>query len=125
MVAPAVRSHGVRSRGVRPHAVRPRSETGLRILLLPLRRVRELDNWRRCALIGAITVAVCSLVNVPDFGWLEASQLLVAIACIRVLARAVESVPPPLPFHDGTLLAVGGMWAALIALANAWDQADI
>lgn len=106
-------------------AVRPDNERGLRILVLPFTRFRELDNWRRTALIGAMTVAVCSLVNIPDFGWLEASQLLVAVACIRVLARWVETVPPPLPFHDGTLLAVGGMWTALISLGNAWDHADI
>ena len=61
----------------------------------------------------------------PDFGWLEASQLLVAVSCVRLLARPVETVPPPLPFHDGPLLAAGGAWTALIALANAWDRADI
>jgi hypothetical protein len=106
-------------------AVRPHNESGVRILALPFTRFRELDVWRRTALIGALTVAVCSLVNIPDFGWLEVSQLLVAVSCIRVLARSVETVPPPLPFHDGTLLAIGGMWAALIALGNAWDHADI
>jgi hypothetical protein len=105
-------------------AVRPHNERGLRILLLPFTRFRELDVWRRIALGGALAVAVCSLVSIPDFGWLEASQLLVAVSCIRLLARPVETVPPPLPFHDGTLLAVGGMWAALIALANAFDNAD-
>ena len=95
------------------------------MLSLPFTRFRELDAWRRVALSGAVTVAVCSVVGIPDFGWLEASQLLVAVSCVRLLARPVETVPPPLPFHDGTLLAVGGMWAALIALANGWDRADI
>ncbi|MGH2906194.1 MAG: hypothetical protein ACRDKI_05430 [Solirubrobacterales bacterium] len=106
-------------------AVRPANERGLRVFALPFSRVRELDPWRRVALAGALTVAVCSLAGIPDFGWLEASQLLVAVSCIRLLARPVETLPPPLPFHDGTLLAAGGMWAALIALANAWDHADI
>lgn len=106
-------------------AARPHNERGLRVLLLPFARIRELDGWRRLALIGSMTVAVCAIVSVPDFGWLEASELLVALSCIRVLARPVETVPPPLPFHDGTLLAIGGMWAALIALANAWDRADV
>ena len=105
-------------------AVRPHNERGLRILLLPFTRFRELDVWRRIALGGALAVGICSLVSFPDFGWLGASQLLVAVSCIRLLARPVETVPPPLPFHDGTLLAVGGMWAALIALGNAFDSAD-
>jgi hypothetical protein len=104
---------------------RPQRERGLRVLALPFTRFRALDNWRRTALIGAMAVALCSLVNFPDFGWLEASQLLVALSCIRVLARPVETAPPPLPFHDGTLLAVGGMWVAIVALINGWDHADI
>lgn len=106
-------------------AIRPHNESGLRIFLLPFICLRELDAWHRVALIGALTIALCSVVNIPDFGWLEASQLLVAMSCIRVLARPVETVPPPLPFHDGTLLAVAGMWTALISLGNAWDHADI
>jgi hypothetical protein len=105
-------------------AIRPDDERGLRVLGLPFVRFRALDSWRKVALLGALVVAVGAVVSIPDFGWLEASQLLIAVACIRVLARPVESAPPPLPFHDGTLLAVGGMWAALIALANAWDNAD-
>jgi hypothetical protein len=35
-----------------------------------------------------------------------------------MIARHVESRPFATPFADGTLLAVGGIWTALIALGN-------
>ncbi len=103
---------------------RPRDEQGLRILLVPFQRFRELDGWRRVALIGALTVALGSLSGIPDFGWLEATQLLVAVSCVRMIARYVETHPFATPFADGTLLAVGGMWTAIVTLINAFDNAD-
>lgn len=104
---------------------RPAHERGLRILLLPFADFRRLDNWRRTALGGAVIVAIGSFLSFPDFGWVEAAQLLVAVSCIRMLARYVETYPFASPFADGTLLAVGGIWTALIALGNAFfDKAD-
>jgi hypothetical protein len=99
-------------------AERPRHERGLRILLLPFSHFRQLDNWRRLALAGTVIVAMGSLMSVPDFGWIEGAQLLVAVACLRLLARSVETHPYASPFADGTLLAVGGLWTALVALGN-------
>ncbi|MGB1583941.1 MAG: hypothetical protein ACPHCI_09175 [Solirubrobacterales bacterium] len=100
---------------------KPQDERGLRILLLPFTHFRELDGYRRVALVGALTIAVCAISGIPDFGWLEATQLLVAVSCVRMIARAIESQPFACPFHDGTLLAVGGMWAAIVTLINAFD----
>jgi hypothetical protein len=103
---------------------RPDHERGLRILLLPLTHFRQLDGWRRLALGGAFLVAIGSLLNFPDFGWVEAAQLLVAVSCLRMLARYIESVPFDSPFSDGTLLAAGGIWVSLVALGNAlFDKA--
>lgn len=107
-------------------APRPPEESGLRILLLPFTRVRQLDAWRRVALAGALVVLVGSVMHFPDFGWIEAAQLLVAISCIRMLARYVESYPFASPFADGTLLATGGIWCALIAFGNTYfDGAEV
>lgn len=103
---------------------RPADERGLRILLLPFTHVRHLDLHRRIALAGATTIAVCALVQIPDFGWLEATQLLVAVACIRLLAHPIESLPFASPFHDGTLLAVGGIWTAIVTSINTFDGAS-
>jgi hypothetical protein len=104
---------------------RPEHERGLRILLLPFTHFRQLDNWRRLALAGAVTVMIGSLLSFPDFGWIEAAQLLVAVSCLRMLARYVETEQFASPFADGTLLAVGGLWTAGIALGNAlFDEAN-
>ena len=106
------------------HPPRPHDESGPRILALPFTHFRSLDTWRRVCLIGALTVAIGSLSGIPDFGWIEATLLLVAVACVRMVARGIETVPFACPFHDGTLLAAGGMWAAIVALINAFDGAD-
>lgn len=104
---------------------RPEHERGARILLLPFTHFRQLDGWRRLALGGAVIVAIGSVLGIPDFGWIEAAQLLVAVSCVRVIARFVESRPFATPFADGTLLAVGGIWVALVALGNAlFDRAS-
>lgn len=106
-------------------ATRPEHERGLRILLLPFSHFRQLDNWRRVALAGAMIVIIGSLLSFPDFGWIEAAQVLVGVSCLRMIARYVESVQFTSPFADGTLLAAGGLWTATIALGNAlFDGAD-
>lgn len=64
-----------------------------------------------------------SISSIPDFGWIEATQLLVAISCIRLIGRNVQLVPFASPFQDGTLLAVGGMWTAIVTLINSFDGA--
>jgi hypothetical protein len=104
---------------------RPHDERGPRILALPFTHFRQLDGWRRAALAGAIIVLIGALSGIPDFGWLEATQVLVAISSIRMLARYVETNPFATPFADGTLLAVGGMWTAIVTLINAWDGARV
>lgn len=110
---------------MRERVDRPDHERGLRILLLPFTHLRQLDGWRRLALAGCIIVAIGSLLSFPDFGWVEGAQLLVAVSSLRLLARYVESHPFATPFADGTLLAVGAIWTALIALGNAlFDGAD-
>lgn len=104
---------------------RPDHERGLRILLLPFTHWRQLDGWHRLALAGCITVAIGTLLNFPDFGWVEGAQLLVGVSCLRLVARYVESEPFATPFADGTLLAAGAIWTALIALGNTFfDGAD-
>lgn len=97
---------------------RPEHERGLRILLLPFTHFRQLDSWRRLALAGAVIVMIGSVLSFPDFGWIEAAQLLVGVSCLRMIARYVESEQFASPFADGTLLAVGGLWVAVIALGN-------
>lgn len=97
---------------------RPPQERGLRILLLPLTNVRRLGFWRILALLGALLVVVGTLLELPQFGWIEAAELLIAVSAVRMIARHVESRPFATPFADGTMLAVAGIWAALVAFVN-------
>lgn len=106
-------------------AARPFNARGLRALVLPFTHFRSLQIARRTALAGAIALAVGSISGIPDFGWIEASLLLIAVSVVRVIARQLEEVPFPLPFHDGTLIATAGAWGATVAIINAADGADI
>ncbi|MBI5310966.1 MAG: hypothetical protein HZB14_08105 [Actinobacteria bacterium] len=106
-------------------AARPFNPRGLRAVLLPFTHFRSLDAARRTALAGAIAVGVGAVSGIPDFGWIEASLLLIAVSVVRVLARQLESDPFPLPFHDGTLVAAGGLWGAVVVLINSFDGADL
>ncbi|HEV7919051.1 MAG TPA: hypothetical protein VGO97_05680 [Solirubrobacterales bacterium] len=85
---------------------------------------RYLEGARRLALAAALAIAVCAVVGIPDFGWIELTQLVLALCVIRVLARQVEEVPPPLPFHDGTLVCAAAAWTAIVSMINAFDGAD-
>ena len=67
---------------------------------------------------AAVVVMIGSVLSFPDFGWIEAAQLLVGVSCLRMIARFVESEQFASPFADGTLLAVGGLWVAVIAVGN-------
>lgn len=105
-------------------AARPFDVRGVRAIALPLTHFRELPAARRTAMVGAIAIGVGALSGIPKFGWLEASQLLIAVSTLRVIARSLEDAPFPSPFHDGTLLATGGVWTALVTAASAIDGAD-
>lgn len=106
-------------------AARPFEVRGLRTLGLPITHLRSIAPARRVALAGVIALAVGPISGIPDFGWVEGAQLLVAVSALRVIARALEEAPFPLPFHDGTLLATGGVWAAAVTMLNLlFDGAD-
>lgn len=101
-------------------AARPRNGLSLAIV-----RWRWLDGLRRAALAAALAIFVAALTTLPDIGWLDATQMLVAIAAVRVVARAVDDDPHPLPFHDGTLLAAAGFWTAMVTTFNTLDGAEL
>ncbi|MFY9264633.1 MAG: hypothetical protein WAO61_04320 [Solirubrobacterales bacterium] len=105
-------------------AARPFSGRGARAVALPFTHFRALGNARRVALGGAVAIGIVAVAGVPDFGWIEATQLLLAVSALRVIARGLEDAPFPLPFHDGTLLAITGLWAVAVAAINAFDGAD-
>lgn len=92
-------------------------------ITLAFTRWRWLDGLRRFALVLGLAIGVAAATTVPEFGWLDATQVLVAVAVIRLVARAVEDDPHPLPFHDGTLFAAAGFWTCGVTAINSFDGA--
>jgi hypothetical protein len=100
----------------RPYVRRRERRGGLVLVFL---RWRWLDGLHRFALALCLAIGVAALTTIPEFGWLDATQVLLAVAATRVVARAVEDDPHPLPFLDGTLLATAGFWNAAVTTINA------
>jgi hypothetical protein len=57
-----------------------------------------------------------------NFGWAEAALLLTAGAALVLLMRVGLGRRPPLPLHEGTLLAAAGIWSALIVVYLMFDR---
>ena len=51
-----------------------------------------------------------------SFGFAQAALLLTAGAALFLVLRSIEGHKPPLPLHEGTLLAIAGVWSALIVV---------
>jgi hypothetical protein len=49
-----------------------------------------------------------------DFGWAHVALLITLAAAAFLVRRVGTGRRPPLPLHEGTLLAVAGGWAAVI-----------
>lgn len=64
------------------------------------------------------------MTEIPSFGWIDGSLLLMAGGVLRLMARSVQPGVAELPFHDGTLTAAAGVWIVLLALFNTLDGGD-
>ncbi len=100
----------------RPHVRRRERRSAFALVFL---HWRWLDGLHRFALALCLAIGIAAVTTIPDFGWLDVTQVLVAVAVTRVVARAVEDDPHPLPFLDGTLLAAAGFWCAAVTTINA------
>jgi hypothetical protein len=94
----------------------------------PLRALLSLGRFERFAALGAV-VCVASLglpwyelglagdlakSGLGNFGFAEAALLITVGAALLLLVRVGSGRRPPLPLHEGTLLAVAGIWSAVI-----------
>ena len=100
--------------------------------------LRGLGRTERLAALGAI-VAIASILlpwyrveRAPDlvetgigaFGFAEAALLLTLGSALALLFLVGRGQRPPLPLHEGTLLAAAGLWSALIVLYLMIDRPD-
>ena len=85
-------------------------------------RTSAVEAWR---LLGPEqrVVAVASLLLIVStfgpFSWVEAAQILLALALLALLKRRADGEEFHLPFGDGTVIAAAGIWAALLILVRA------
>jgi hypothetical protein len=98
------------------------------------RAVGALSATERLAGLGAlICVAATALpwykapigglvkTGLGNFGFAMAAQLITAGAALVLLIEVGRGRRPPLPLHEGTLLAVAGVWAGAIVLYLMFD----
>jgi hypothetical protein len=107
-----------------------------------------MDGWRimlrsnRLERIAALAALVCigglalpwyrapferqlSESGLESFGFAQAALLLTAAAALFLVLRSVEGHKPPLPLHEGTLLAIAGLWSAAIVVFLMVDRPRI
>jgi hypothetical protein len=85
-----------------------------------LRRAwRVLGSEQRVAAAGSLLLIVSTF---GPFTWVEAAEILTALAVLLLLKRRADGVPFHLPFGDGTAIAAAGAWAALLILIRLFDR---
>ena len=107
-----------------------------------------MDGWRimrrsnRLERVAALAALVCifglalpwyrapferqlSQSGLESFGFAQAALLLTAGAALFLVLRSVEGHKPPLPLHEGTLLAIAGLWSAAIVVFLMVDRPRI
>jgi len=52
--------------------------------------------------------------GIGSFDFAEAALLITIVSCLVLILQVRRGHRPPLPMHEGSLLALGGLWAALI-----------
>ncbi len=94
----------------------------------PLRVLLSLGRFEQLAALGAV-ICVASLAlpwyrlglagglgrsGASSFGFAVAALIITAASALALLIRVGSGRRPPLPLHEGTLLAVAGAWSAVI-----------
>ncbi len=69
--------------------------------------------------IGAILLIVSTF---GPFSFVEAAIVLVGLAVLVLLRKRAEGRTFHLPFGDGTVIAVAGLWCALLILIRLFDR---
>ena len=85
----------------------------------PVQIWRRLGPEQRAAGIGAILLIVSTI---GPFSFVEAAVVLVAAAVVLLLVRRAEEREFHLPFGDGTVVAVAGVWCALLIAVRVFDR---
>jgi hypothetical protein len=85
--------------------------------LIPL--FRSLNAEQKAAAIGAVLLAISTF---GPFSFVEAAEILVALGVLALLRARALGRRFHLPFGDGTVIAVAGLWAAALIVVRLLDR---
>ena len=83
------------------------------------------ETWRRLNVEQRVTAVVAVLLIVSTFGpfsFVEAAIVLTAGGVLALLKKRADGRPFHLPFGDGTVIFVAGLWAALLIVVRLFDR---
>jgi len=80
---------------------------------------RALSPEQRAAGIGALLLIASTF---GPFSFVEAAIVLVALAILLLIAMRAEGREFHLPFGDGTVIALAGLWCAFLILIRLFDR---
>lgn len=85
-----------------------------------LRRAwRLLNAEQRVAAVGSLLLIVSTF---GPFSFVEAAEILTAVAILVLLKRRTDGYQFHLPFGDGTAIAAAGLWCGLLILVRLFDR---
>ena len=80
---------------------------------------RLLGPEQRVAAVGSVLLIVSTF---GPFSFVEAAEVLTALAVLLLLKRRAEGYEFHLPFGDGTAIATAGVWCGLLILVRLFDR---
>ncbi|MEA2347486.1 MAG: hypothetical protein QOG62_1273 [Thermoleophilaceae bacterium] len=80
---------------------------------------RALSPEQRVAGVGAVLLIVSTF---GPFSFVEGAEILVALAILLLIFRRAQGRRFHLPFGDGTIIALGGVWCTLLVLVRLFNR---
>jgi hypothetical protein len=80
---------------------------------------RALNVEQKAAAVGAVLLAVSTF---GPFSFVELAEILVALAVLALLRARALGKRFHLPFGDGTVVAVAGIWCAALIVVRLFDR---
>jgi hypothetical protein len=80
---------------------------------------RRVSFEQKVAAVGSLLLIVSTF---GPFSFVEAAEIVVAVAVLTLVAARGEGREFHLPFGDGTVIMAAGIWAALLIVVRLFDR---
>jgi hypothetical protein len=87
--------------------------------LAPVETWRRLNLEQRAAWVGSLLLIVSTI---GPFSFVEAAIIVIALAVLWLLRKRAEGREFHIPFGDGTMIAVAGVWSGVLILIRLFDR---